>query len=45
MWDMNILYEDYLHIGMPSAQGIAMGRMDENQTRLNGELKYGTFGF
>ena len=45
MWDMNILYEDYLHIGMPSAQGIAMGRMDEDQTRLNGELKYGTFGF
>ena len=45
MWDMNILYEDYFHIGMPSAQGIAMGRMDEDQTRLNGELKYGTFGF
>lgn len=45
MWDMNILYEDYLHVGMPSAQGIAMGRMDQDQTRLNGELKYGVFGF
>ena len=45
MWDMNILYEDYLNVGMPIKQGQKLGRIDENQKRLDGELAYGTFGF
>ena len=45
MWDMNILYEDYLNVGMPIKQGQKLGRIDENEQRLDGELAYGTFGF
>lgn len=45
MWDMNILYEDYLNIGMPLVQAKKLGRIDDNNDRLNGELIYGTFGF
>lgn len=45
MWDMNILYEDYLNICMPLVQAQKLGRVDENYNRLNGEIKYGTFGF
>jgi hypothetical protein len=45
MWDMNILYEDYLNVGMPAKQAQKLGRADENGYRFNGELAYGTFGF
>ena len=45
MWDMNILYEDYLNIGMPRVQAEKLGRIDENMNRLNGGVAYGTFGF
>jgi len=45
MWDMNILYEDYLNIGMPLVQAQKLGRMDNFGNRLNGILAYGTFGF
>jgi hypothetical protein len=45
MWDMNILYEDYLNVGMPAKQAEKLGRADENGYRFNGELAYGTFGF
>ena len=45
MWDMNILYEDYLNVGMPIKQGQKLGRIDENEKRLDGDLAYGTFGF
>ena len=45
MWDMNILWEDYLNIGMPRVQAMKLGRMDDNMNRLNGEVAYGTFGF
>lgn len=43
MWDMNILYEDYLNVGMPIKQGQKLGRIDENQQRLDGELKLWNF--
>ena len=46
MWDMNILYEDYLSVGMPFSQAEKMGRCDENYIRTDGvDIKYGTFGF
>jgi len=45
MWDMNILYEDYLNIGMPFIQAEKMGRCDSNYNRIGDEVKYGTFGF
>ena len=45
MWDMNILDEDYLNVGMPIKQGQKLGRIDENEKRLDGDLAYGTFGF
>lgn len=45
MWDMNILYEDYLNIGMPVVQAQKLGRLDKDLNRLSGELAYGTFGF
>ncbi len=45
MWDMNILYEDYLNIGMPLVQAKKLGRMDDFGNRLNGILAHGTFGF
>lgn len=45
MWDMNILYEDYLNVGMPAKQAEKLGRGDENGNKFNGELAYGTFGF
>lgn len=45
MWDMNILYEDYLNVGMPLKQAKKLGRADENGNRFNGDLAYGTFGF
>jgi len=45
MWDMNILYEDYLNVGMPIKQAEMLGRIDSNGKRIDGELAYGTFGF
>lgn len=45
MWDMNILYEDYLNVGMPLKQAEMLGRIDSNGKRIDGELAYGTFGF
>lgn len=46
MWDMNILYEDYLNVGMPFAQAEKMGRVDSTYKRIDGaEIRYGTFGF
>ena len=45
MWDMNILFEDYLNVCMPLKQAQKLGRSDENGNRFNGELAYGTFGF
>ena len=43
---MNILYEDYLNVGMPFSQAEKMGRCDENYIRTDGvDIKYGTFGF
>ena len=43
MWDMNILYEDYLNVGMPFAQAEKMGRCDENYIRIGDDVRYGTF--
>lgn len=45
MWDMNILYEDYLNVGMPLKQAEMLGRIDSDGKRIDGELAYGTFGF
>ena len=45
MWDMTILYEDYVNVGMPFIQAEKMGRCHSNYNRIGDEVKYGTFGF
>ena len=40
IWDLNIVYADYLGYLLPNNQAIALGRMNDDESQPGGSLLY-----